>query len=114
VDIKDGVAFVARGEEVDLEQLQAGMVDSVRLELIRPIKVGGDEVTEVTFEEPTGRHVEQMTKAGTAKAMAEVSFRILGECVGLGPEEVKDMRSRDLVRLSRVLEYFLPDARPRV
>src|SRR5690606_7673829 len=101
---------LAATDEIDLEALRAAMVDVVVLELIRPIEVGGEKVEQLTFEEPTGRHVEMMSKTGSAKAAAEMSFRVLGECVGLSPEEVKLLRSRDLTRLGRVMQYFLPDS----
>ncbi|MCS4503899.1 phage tail assembly protein [Arhodomonas aquaeolei] len=114
MEINGKTAVVARNEDIDLEQLQASMVDVVELELIRPIETGGEERTTLTFEEPTGKHVEMMSKAGSAKAAAEMSFRVLGECVGLAPEEVKNLRSRDLTRLGQVLKYFLPDSQPGV
>jgi hypothetical protein len=113
MEVKDnGVAIIAKDEAVDLEALNAAMVDVVELALIRPIEVGGDQRDSLTFEEPTGKHVEMMSKAGSAKAAAEMSFRVLGECVGLSPDEVKSLRSRDLTRLGTVLQYFLPDSRP--
>lgn len=112
MEIKNGVAIIQKNESIDLTELNNAMVDSVELELIRPIEVGGDTRDRLTFEEPTGRQVEAMTKAGSAKAQTEVSFRILGECVGLSPDEVKSMRSRDLVRLGTVLKYFLPESQP--
>lgn len=112
MEVKDGVAIIAKNEDIDLEALKAAMVDVVELELIRPIELGGERRTELTFEEPTGKHVEMMSRAGSAKAAAEMSFRVLGECVGLGPEEVKGLRSRDLSRLGVVLQYFLPESRP--
>jgi hypothetical protein len=110
VDVKDNVAVIAKDEDIDLDALKAAHVDVVDLELIRPIEVGGATCDRLIFEEPTGKHVEQMSKAGTAKAAAEVSFRVLGECVGLSPDEVKSLRSRDLTRLGTVLQYFLPDS----
>lgn len=114
MEIKNGTAVIAKAEEIDLEALRAEMVDVVELELIRPITVGGDLLEVLTFEEPTGKHVEMMSKAGSAKAAAEMSFRVLGECVGLAPEEVKNLRSRDLTRLGTVLKYFLPDSQAGV
>src|SRR5699024_2714356 len=112
MECKNGTAHVAKADEIDLEALRAAMVDVVELELIRPIMVGGEERTHLVFEEPTGRHVEMMSKTGSAKAAAEMSFRVLGECVGLSPEETKELRSRDLTRLGAVLRYFLPDSQP--
>lgn len=109
--LPEGTARIARTDDIDVGDLKAAMVDVVVIELIRPIKAGGEEITELTFEEPTGKHVEMMSKVGSAKAAAETSFRVLGECVGLGPEEVKTLRSRDLTRLGQVLQYFLPDSR---
>ena len=110
MEFQNNTAHVAKNEDVDLEALQAQMVDVVELELIRPVSVGGEERTALTFEEPTGKHVEMMSKAGSAKAASEMSFRVLGECVGMSPEEVKELRSRDLTRLGQVLKYFLPDS----
>lgn len=110
MEFKDSKAYVAKTEDVDLDALQAEMVDRVELELIRPIEAGGETVETLLFEEPTGKHVEMMSRAGSAKAASETSFRILGECTGLGPEEVKGLRSRDLTRLGQVLRYFLPDS----
>lgn len=110
MDIKNNTATIAKDEPVDLDELGKHLVDQVEIALIRPIEVGGDTREVLTFEEPTGRQVEAMSKAGSVKAQAEVSFRILGECVGLSPDEVKNLRSRDLVRLGTVLKYFLPDS----
>lgn len=110
MDIKGNVAIIAKNEPVDLDELEKHQVDQVEIELIRPIEVGGDIREHLIFEEPTGRQIEAMSKAGSAKAQTEVSFRILGECVELSPDEVKNLRSRDLVRLGTVLKYFLPDS----
>lgn len=109
MECNNGTAVIAKHEEIDLDALRAAMVDVVDLELIRPITAGGNTIERLTFEEPTGKHVEMMSKAGTAKAAAEMSFRVLGECVGLSPDEVKTLRSRDLTRLGVVLKYFLPE-----
>lgn len=110
MEIENGKATIAKHEEVDLDALTAELVDVVELELLRPIEAGGETRESLVFEEPTGKHVEMMSKAGSAKAASETSFRVLGECVGLGPEEVKTLRSRDLTRLGAVLRYFLPDS----
>lgn len=111
MEIKENRAHVAKTDEIDLDEMREGLVDVVELELIRPIKnAGGEEVERVTFEEPTGKHVELMGQAGSQKAAMERSFRVLGECMGMSPDEVKNMKSRDLVRLGQVLKYFLPDS----
>ena len=110
MDTSNSTAIIAKTDDIDLEALRVAMVDVVELELLRPIEVGGVSVDRLTFQEPTGKHVEMMSKAGSTKAATEMSFRVLGECVGLAPEEVKNLRSRDLTRLGTVLRYFLPDS----
>lgn len=110
MEINDKTARIAKGDDIDQEQLRAGMVDVVELELLRPIEVGGETREVLTFEEPTGKHVEMMSRAGSAAAAADKSFQVLGECLGLSPEEVKTLRSRDMTRLTQVLQYFLPNS----
>lgn len=111
MQVDRGTARIARDEDVDSDELRSAMADVVVLELIRPKAFGGENRTELTFEEPTGHHIEMTSKAGSAKAQVEASFRVLGECTGLAPDEVKQLGSRDLTRLGQVLGYFLPDVR---
>lgn len=111
MQVDNGTARIARDEDVDIDALKAQMADVVVLALIRPREIGGTEVAELTFEEPTGYHMEMSSKAATPTAQVEVSFKVLGECTGLAPDEVKKLGSRDLTRLGQVLAYFLPDVR---
>lgn len=111
MEIKGGVAVIGKRDDVDVDVLREALVDEVELELISPREFGGERRESLTFREPSGYHVELVSKAASAKAQVEASFRILGECVGLGPEEVKGLGSRDLARMGQVLGYFLPDVR---
>lgn len=109
--IDGNVARIGKRDAVDLEALNEALVDEVELELIAPREFGGEKRDKLIFTEPSGFHVEMVSKATSGKAQVEASFRILGECSGLAPDEVKQLGSRDLARLGQVLGYFLPDAR---
>ncbi|MDT8428488.1 MAG: phage tail assembly protein [Pseudomonadales bacterium] len=105
----NGVATIAKNEEIDVKRLTDAMASVVTLELLIPLKTGGEERSELRFDEPTGAHVESMTKVQPHKS-GEIAMRIIGECCGLGPDEMKQLRSRDVMRLSQVFRYFLPDS----
>ncbi len=112
LEVKDGTARIDKRTDIDAEELREALVDRVDLELLVPREFGGEKVERLMFEEPTGEHIEQVSRAGSAKAQVEVSFRVLGQCTGLGTDEVKKLGGRDLSRLGQILNYFLPDARP--
>ena len=108
--INDTTVRFARTEDIDADQLAEALPVRVQLELVSPKALKSGETTELEFEEATGQHIEAMSKAGTEKAQTEVAFRVMGECCGIGADEVKMLGGRDIKRLSQVLQYFLPSA----
>ncbi|TGG92532.1 phage tail assembly protein [Natronospirillum operosum] len=109
--IENGLAVIEKRDDVDIEELKDGLADRVELELLAPKEIGGEMRDTLVFEEPTGDHIDLMFKAGSQKAQGEVSWRIMGDCVGLSAAEVRTLGGRDIARLTAVLSYFLPDVR---
>lgn len=105
--VNDVTVRFERDEEIDREQLKVALPATIIVGLISPKEFGGERRTELTFEEATGEHIEKINKAGNERAQHEVAMRVIGECCGLGPNEVKVLGGRDIARLSDVLGYFL-------
>ncbi|WP_111745622.1 phage tail assembly protein [Salinisphaera orenii] len=104
----DQTVHIERTEDIDSDTLAQVLPVRIQLDLVVPKPLKGGETSQLTFEEATGAHIEQMSRAGSDKAQTEVAFRIMAECCGLGPDEIKQLGGRDIRRLSQVLEYFLP------
>lgn len=99
---EDGAAVLPLGEPLDPERLD--QVDEVWVELRRPLHVDGAEHKWLHIHEPTMDQLGRARKANTDLAM---TARLLADCAQLPPEVVKTIGTRDVARVSEVLNHFL-------
>lgn len=111
--IDDTKVRIERDEEIDFEQLKMDLPATIVMELVSPKDLKGGPTTELEFQEATGRHIDQINKAGTERAQYQVSMRVIADCCGIGPDEIELLGGRDISRLSEVLGYFLGSDSPQ-
>ena len=107
-------------EESETVKKSNGSIDSIVVKLRKPIQLGSEEITQLTFREPTAADIERCGNpvnidfiSGDTPKMtfdAKSMSAMMGVLAGVPPSTIKKMNTRDWNSAAwNLASFFLPD-----
>jgi hypothetical protein len=107
-------------EESEVVKKSNGSIDSIVVKLRKPIQLGSEEITQLTFREPTAGDIERCGNpvnidfiSGDTPKMtfdAKAMSAMMGVLAGVPPSTIKKMNTRDWNSAAwNLASFFLPD-----